>query len=123
MALRDSMRASAGQFLQPGEQIHAVIGAQTQSQYLMMAGAVIFLAKNKYRIIVATDRRLLILDTGRWSVKKAKGIVGELPRATRLGPPSGGVWHTVVLGPEKLRIHRRFFKDIAAADGVAAQAA
>jgi hypothetical protein len=47
-------------------------------------------------------------------------VVGELPRATRLGPPSG-LWHVVPAGDEKLRVHRRFFKDIEAADTAVAR--
>ena len=34
VALRDSMRESAAQYLRPGEPIQAVIGAQTASQWL-----------------------------------------------------------------------------------------
>ena len=34
MALRDSMRDSAAQYLRPGEPIQAVIGAQTASQWM-----------------------------------------------------------------------------------------
>ena len=34
MALRDSMRDSAAAYLQPGETVQAVLGAQTASQYL-----------------------------------------------------------------------------------------
>lgn len=42
-------------------------------------------------------------------------MVAELPRSTRLGPASG-VWHVIPAGAEKLRVHRRFFKGIEAAD-------
>jgi hypothetical protein len=48
-------------------------------------------------------------------MKKARGVVTQLPRATRLGPGQG-VWHVIPVGDEKLRVHRRFFKDIQAAD-------
>lgn len=46
---------------------------------------------------------------------KAKGVLAELPRATKLGPGTG-MWHVIRVGDEKLRVHRRFFKDIAIAD-------
>jgi hypothetical protein len=46
---------------------------------------------------------------------KARGIVAELPRAARLGPATG-LWYPIETGQEKLYVHRRFFKDIAAAD-------
>jgi hypothetical protein len=49
------------------------------------------------------------------SLKKAKAALGELPRATRLGP-AGGIWHVIEVNGEKLRVHRRFFKDLETAD-------
>ncbi len=119
MALRDSMRASAAPYLQPDETIQAVIGAQTQPQWMLMAtGVVIFLIINRYRMVVATSHRIVVLDCGRGGFKKAKGLLFELPRSTRLGPASG-VWHRVELGDQTLRVHRRFFKDINAADSQA----
>ena len=116
MALRDSMRESAAQFLRPGEPIQAVIGAQTASQWLAaLTGFFVFLGLNHYRILAVTPNRIVVLDAGKTSMKTARGVVTELPRATRLGPGSG-VWHRVPAGHENLRVHRRFFKDIEAAD-------
>lgn len=121
MALRDSMRESATPYLHPGEPIQAVIGAQTASQYMAALGGIfVFLGLNRYRILAVTPQRILVLDTGKVSMKKARGVVAELPRSTRLGPASG-VWHQVQVGNEKLRVHRRFFKDIEAADGAVAR--
>jgi hypothetical protein len=39
--------------------------------------------------------------------------------STRLGPGSG-VWYVIPAGGQKLRVHRRFFKDIEIADTQAA---
>lgn len=116
MALRDSMRESAAQYLRPGEPIQAVIGAQTASQWLAaLTGIFVFLGFNRYRILAVTPNRIVVLDAGKTSFKTARGVVGELSRSTRLGPGSG-VWHRVQAGPENLRVHRRFFKDMEAAD-------
>ena len=116
MALRDSMRESAAQYLRPGEPIQAVIGAQTASQWLAaLTGIFVFLGFNRYRILAVTPNRIVVLDAGKTSMKTARGVVGELPRSTRLGPGSG-VWHKVQAGPETLRVHRRFFKDMETAD-------
>lgn len=116
MALRDSMRSSAAQYLQPGEPIQAVIGAQTASAYLAgLTGVFVFLGLNKYRIIAVTPGRIVVLDAGKTSMKKARGVVTELPRSTRLGPGTG-VWHRIPAGQETLRVHRRFFKDLDTAD-------
>jgi hypothetical protein len=122
VALRDSMRESAAQYLRPGEPIQAVIGAQTASQWLAaLTGIFVFLGFNRYRILAVTPNRIVVLDAGKTSFKTARGVVGELPRSTRLGPGSG-VWHRVQAGPENLRVHRRFFKDMETADSALASA-
>jgi hypothetical protein len=116
VALRDSMRDSAAQYLQPGEPIQAVIGAQTASQWLAaLTGFLVFLSLNRYRIIAVTPARIVVLDAGKVSMKRARGVVTELPRSTRLGPGSG-LWQRIPAGGETLRVHRRFFKDLDAAD-------
>jgi hypothetical protein len=122
MALRDSMRDSAAPYLRPGETVQAVLGAQTASQLVAaVSGVLLFLGLNRYRIVVITSQRVLILDTGRASMKTAHGVVAELPRSTRLGPPSG-LWHVIPAAGENLRVHRRFFKDIETADDTLAAA-
>ena len=122
MALRDSMRESAAEYLRPGEPIQAVIGAQTASQWLAaLGGFLVFLGLNRYRILAVTPARIVVLDAGRVSMKKARGVVMELPRSTRLGPGTG-LWHRVPAGNETLRVHRRFFKDLETADTAAAAA-
>jgi hypothetical protein len=122
MALRDTMRDSAAQYLQPGEQVQAVIGAQTASQWLAaLTGIFVFLGLNKYRILAVTPNRIVVLDAGKTSMKKARGVVMELPRSTRLGPATG-LWHRIPAGNETLRVHRRFFKDLESADSVVAAA-
>lgn len=121
MALRDSMRESAAQYVQPGEPIQAVIGAQTASQWLAaLTGIFVFLGLNRYRILAVTPSRILVLDAGKTSLKKARGVVVELPRSTRLGPATG-MWHRIPAGSETLRVHRRFFKDIETADAATAR--
>jgi len=116
VALRDSMRDSAAQYLRPGEPIQAVIGAQTASQWLAaLTGFFVFLGLNRYRILAVTPNRILVLDAGKTSMKTARGVVTELPRSTRLGP-GAGLWHRIPVGQENLRVHRRFFKDIETAD-------
>ncbi len=122
MALRDTMAESAAQYLRPGEQIQAVIGAQTASQWLAaLTGVFVFLGLNHYRILAVTPDRIVVLDAGKSSLKKARGVVMELPRSTRLGPGTG-LWHQLPAGNEKLRVHRRFFKDIETADSIASAA-
>ena len=118
MPLRNAMRDSAAPYLGPGEPVQAVIGAQTASQWLAaLTGIFVFLGFNHYRILAVTPTRIVVLDAGKTSFKKARGVVTELPRSTRLGPGTG-MWHKTPAGQETLRVHRRFFKDIEAADNV-----
>jgi hypothetical protein len=122
MALRDTMLNSAAPYLQPGEPVQAVIGAQTASQWVAgLAGIFVFLGLNRYRILVVTPTRILVLDAGKTSMKQARGVVTQLPRSTRLGPATG-LWHRIPAGQENLRVHRRFFKEIQAADSAVAVA-
>ena len=80
-----------------------------------LTGVFVFLGFNRYRILAVTPNRIVVLDAGKSSMKTARGVVTELPRSTRLGPGSG-VWHQVLAGNEKLRVHRRFYKDMETAD-------
>src|SRR5260370_1613141 len=106
------MRESAAPYLRPGEPIQAVIGAQTASQWLAaLTGFFLFLGLNHYRILAVTPNRIVVLDAGKSSMKTARGVVTELPRATLLGPGSG-VWHRVQPGTDNLRPHPPFFTDI-----------
>ena len=120
MAPRDSMRASAAQFVEPGETIEQVLGAQTTSPITApLIGAVIALIINRYRIVAVTDRRILVLDAGKWTPRTARAVVTELPRATRLGPTSGPC--TKIETPTgKIYVRRYFFKDVNAADSLMA---
>ncbi|TVZ05640.1 hypothetical protein EAS64_14135 [Trebonia kvetii] len=119
MALRDSMLTSATPFLRPGEPVQAIFGAQTASQWLAaLTGIFVFLGFNHYRIVAVTPARIVVLDAGKTSMKKARGVVMELPRSTQLGPATG-LWHRIPAGQETLRVHRRFYKDLNAADSAA----
>ena len=117
MALRDSMLTSATPYLRPGEPVQAIFGAQTASQWLAaLTGVFVFLGFNRYRIVAVTPARIVVLDAGKTSMKKARGVVMELPRSTQLGPATG-LWHRIPAGQETLRVHRRFYKDLSVADG------
>lgn len=115
MAIRDKMRANAAPLLQPGETIQAVFGGQTTSQYFALISYWIIILSNAYRVIVVTDRRILVCKTGRLRMTPVKEVLRELPRNVRIGPPSGLWWRSESLG-ERLYIHKRFHKDVNAAD-------
>jgi len=121
VAIRDKITANAQPHLREGEQVQAVMGAQTASQYLVLATYILFYIMNSYRTIVATDQRILVFDSGKLSTTKARSIVAEVDRRTPLGPPKG-LWHPITLGTETVRVHKRFFKDIEQADALSGAA-
>jgi hypothetical protein len=115
MAIRDKMRKNAAPFLEPGEKIQVIFGAQTHDPYLGLIFA-IFLFLNTYRVVVVTDRRILVCRSGKLTPTPAKEVLSELPRNTRIGTPSGRLWwRTEGLG-EPLYIGRRYHKDVEQAD-------
>jgi hypothetical protein len=115
MAIRDKIIQKAQPLLQPGEQIQAVIPAQTKSGWLGALGVLWLLLVNSYRPIVVTDRRILVTDSGRWSMGNPKSVVAEFPRQTRIGPVTG-IWAKCTSLGDPLYINKRFHKDVAQAD-------
>ncbi len=75
----------------------------------------IIIAKDAYRVVVVTDRRILVCKSGRFRVTPVNEVVRELPRSTRIGPASG-LWYRCESLGQRLYINKRFHKDIAAAD-------
>jgi hypothetical protein len=118
MALRDKIRANAAHVVQPGETIEAVFAAQTTSQLFALISFWIIVLSDAYRVVVVTDRRILVCKSGRFRVSPVKEVLRELPRSTRIGPASGLWYKTESLG-ERMYIHKRFHKDIASADAMA----
>lgn len=118
MAIRDTIRANAQHVLQPGEQIQEVIPAQTTSQWFALISYWIIIFSNAYRVIVVTDRRILVCRSGRFRQTIVGEVLHEVPRATRIGPPSG-LWYRCDNLGERLYIGKRFHKDVKQAAGVA----
>ena len=116
-AIREKVTQNAQPLLEPGEQIQAVIPAQTKSGWLGAIGVIWLIFLNRYHPIVVTDRRIAITDSGRWSQAKPTSIVSSVARTTQIGPPSGLWWKCTSLG-EPLYIHKRFHKDVEKADSL-----
>jgi hypothetical protein len=115
MAIRDKLRSNAAHVLQPGETVQSIFTAQTASPYWALLSYWIVMFKNAYRVVVVTDRRILVCHSGRFRVTPVTSIVRELPRATKIGPAHGFWYRCDALG-ERLYIHKRFHKDVTAAD-------
>ena len=71
------------------------------------------------RLVVATDQRILIFRPN--PDGRAGELLGERPRTIVIGPPHAlfVFYRTNVVG-ERLYIHRRWFKNVRAADGAIA---
>ena len=111
IAIREKILENSQQFLQQGEQVQAVIGGQTLNGWL--GGVLLFF--NRFRAVLATDRRIVVLDCGKMRMGKPMSVIRELPRNTKIGPTKGLWWKCTTLG-DKMYVHRRFHKDVAAAD-------
>jgi hypothetical protein len=118
MAIRDKMAANAAPVLQDGETIQQIFAGQTANPYWSLLSYWIIIFKNAYRVVVVTDRRILVCHSGRFSTTQVKEVVGEFPRATRLGPASG-LWYKLESLGDPLYIVKRFHKDVNDADAQA----
>lgn len=118
MAIRDTLRANAAKHVQPGETIQSVFSAQTTSAYMSLISYWIIILTNAYRVVIVTDRRILVCKSGRFRVTPVGDVVREVPRSTKIGPAHGLWYKTEALG-EKLYVAKRFHKDVEAADAAA----
>jgi hypothetical protein len=120
MALRDKLRERVQPFLDEGEQVQAVIPAQTgmNPMSILLVGALIATLVNKYWLLVATDRRWIVLKQSKMSFKP-KALDRSLDRSTPIGPLSGLWGKSTIVGGEKTYVHKRFHKDAAEADALA----
>ncbi len=114
MALRDKMVERTQPFLDPGEQIRQVFAGQKISGWWgLLTWLIVFW--NRYYIVAVTDRRIAILDSGKWSFASPKSLLGSVARTTRIGEPGGLWWKCESLGLP-MWIAKRFHHDVAAAD-------
>jgi hypothetical protein len=116
MAIRDTIRTNAARLLQPGEIVQAVIPAQTKSPWLALISYWIIIFTNAYRVIVVTDRRIVVCSSGRFRMTPVNEVLQEFPRATLIGPTTG-LWYRCDRLGAPLYINKRFHKDVRTADG------
>jgi hypothetical protein len=119
MGIRDQIAANVAPVLEDGETVQAVFSAQTASPYLALITYWLIVIGNAYRVVVVTDRRILVCHSGRFRTSQVKDVMRELPRSTVIGPATGMWYKTDALG-ETLYVHKRFHKDIARADAAVA---
>lgn len=117
MALREKLHERAQPYLEPGEQIQAVAMGQTGPSpwFALLTYLVVLFGGAKFYIFVFTDRSIIVLRAGMWTPAKPKELVGRLPREVWVGDVSG-LWAKTNLAGETTHVHKRFHKDLKAAD-------
>jgi len=117
MALRDKLKHRSQALLEPDEQVQQVFLAQAgpNPNLLFITSLISFLSS--YRVVAVTDRAVVVLKAGMWRPSFPKEVLERLPRDTQIGPPSGALWSSTKLPGDKTTwVHRRFYKDVEAAD-------
>lgn len=112
MAWQEKTRASVAPFLAAGEEVQALVIARSAETM----GAVGALFANPMRVIVVTDRRILLCRPSRLS-NRVQAVLQQVPRDTRLGPTHGLSYRTDALGTP-LEIGRGAYKEVEAADAL-----
>jgi hypothetical protein len=115
MALRDKIAAQAQPHLEQGEQIRHVFVAQTgPSPYWALLTYFMFFAIQVYNVVV-TDRSIVFFRASFWKQSTPKHIEGRFPRSMQFGPMTG-LWGKMEIDGRRFYVHKRFHKDVAAAD-------
>ena len=109
MSMAERIMSNAQSYVAPGEQIQGAFAGQRTVRNRVGDGG--------YRCVVATDRRFLVFQSGSFSQTALKGLLGEEGRELRLGEPSG-LWHTVTVAGETMKVNRRYFDQVRAIDAV-----
>jgi hypothetical protein len=120
MAMREKLVQRAQPYLQPGERIQSIFLAQTgPSPYWLFLSVWIVVFSAGYSTVVVTDRAIVVLQNGRLTGTRAKGVRLRGPRNAWLGQPRG-MWGSIQLD-KKYWVHKRFHKDVRAADAALAE--
>lgn len=118
MALRDKLASRMQPLLQDGEQVQQVFMLQSgpSPYWMMLTNIVVFM--NRYRVVAVTDRGIVVASSPWYFSTKPKRALARLPRDIRLGPVTGLWGGPLYVTPDgkKSWVHKRFQKDIAAAD-------
>ena len=114
MGVREKMRARC-ELLLPGERVCHVVYAQVgPSPWFLLLSWLVVLVLSQYRIIAVTTTSIVVFKAGMWGATP-KEVLAVFPRHIRLGPVKG-LWAAIHLGDERYWVHKRFHKDVEAAD-------
>ena len=115
MGIRSKFRKKIEPQLEPGETIQQVFLAQSGPNPYWMFLTYLFLFWIKYWVFAVTDRRILVFRTSVLFPSAVKDLTATLPRETKFGPVSG-LWAQIEIGGTRYWVHKRFRKDVQAAD-------
>lgn len=123
MGIRKKLEKNVQPHLEPGETLQAVFPAQggINPWLIVFTGYLIFMWLAKYVIVAVTDRRILVFKASPLATTKPKELLGTFPRETRFGSVSG-IFGKIELGGTRYYVHRRFHKEVEAADAAPASA-
>jgi hypothetical protein len=116
-ALRDKLAERVQPHLEPGEQLRQVFQAQTGPSPYWVVLTYLTMFWNRYVVVAVTDRSIV---TFRASALKPAALKSP-PQAERhdrrrtFGPVKG-IWGKFELDGRRYWVHKRFHKDVAAAD-------
>ncbi|MEK6275623.1 MAG: hypothetical protein AABM30_09825 [Actinomycetota bacterium] len=124
MAIRDKISKNVEPHLEPGETLQAAFPAQggINPWSVILTGYLLLMWLAKYVVVAVTDKRILLFKASSLAPTKPKELLGTFPRDTRFGPVSG-IWGKIELGGTRYYVHRRFHKDVEAADAAPGTAA
>jgi hypothetical protein len=105
MAEKIVQRAQAR--VEPGEVVQGAFAGQPSIRNRIGEGG--------YRVVVATDRRFLVFQSGTFSQTVLKDLVEESPRDQRLGEP-GGLFYDVTIGTQTMKVNFRYFGQLRTID-------
>jgi hypothetical protein len=119
MALRDKLTSRVQPMLEPGEQVQQVFMAQGGANpFFALVSIWVVIFTGKYRIVAVTDRAIVVFKGKSISPSFPAELLGRGPR--HIMGPAKGFWSKCNVGPEKLWVHKRFHKDVNAADAATA---
>ena len=124
MGIRKKLEKNVQPHLEPGETLQAAFPAQggPNPWVIVLTGYLIFMWLAKYVIVAVTDRRIVVFKASPLATTKPKEVLGTFPRETRFGPVSG-IFGKIEVGGTKYYVHRRFHKEVEAADAAPSAAA
>ncbi|MHB8342512.1 MAG: hypothetical protein ACYDB7_15280 [Mycobacteriales bacterium] len=120
MSLREKLHERAQPLLEPGEVVQQAFLAQAGPNPSLAILTWLVMFFTEYRIVVTTDRAVVVLLAGRMTPSKPQSVLLRLPRSTVLGPVSRALWSPIALPGKRTWVHRRFYADVRAADAAAA---